>query len=67
MKTFFMTVAASMAGFLMAMGIIFLFTLCSCTYNISMAHTTGQASDVIDDTPSSQATLTPIIKYPGAK
>lgn len=67
MKTFILTVFASAGGFLVAMGILFLLSLCSCTYNISMAHTEGTASDVIDDTPSAQATLTPVLTYPGAK
>jgi len=67
MKLFFLTLLSSMAGFLMALGILFLFSFCSCTYNISMAHTNGQANDVIDDTQSPQNTLTPIFKYPGAR
>lgn len=28
----------------------------SCTYNISMVHTEGQASDVVDDTTTTEAT-----------
>lgn len=37
--------------------------LSSCTYNISMAHTSGMASDVIDDTQSPQNTLSPVVKF----
>ena len=37
--------------------------LASCTYNVSMAHTSGTAEDVIDDTasntPSTSASLNP--------
>jgi len=32
--------------------------LSSCTYNISMAHTQGRATDVIDSTQSAKATPT---------
>jgi hypothetical protein len=40
--------------------------LCGCTYNISMAHTTGTASDVIDDTASNTPTASPTISIPPA-
>jgi hypothetical protein len=36
----------------------------SCTYNISMAHTSGQASDVIDDIQTPQNTVSPTIEAP---
>jgi hypothetical protein len=36
----------------------------SCTYNISMAHTSGQASDVIDDTLTPQNTISPNLEVP---
>lgn len=35
--------------------------ICSCTYNVSMAHTEGTAEDVIDDTASNSPTLSPNI------
>jgi hypothetical protein len=38
--------------------IIFGLLLSACTYTISMAHTEGSASDVIDDTPEANGTLT---------
>ncbi len=36
----------------------------SCTYNISMAHTEGQADDVIRDTLTPQNTVSPDIQIP---
>lgn len=44
--------------------IVSLFKLCSCTYNISMAHTEGAASDVIDDTQSNTANISPNLTIP---
>ncbi len=41
----------------MASTTMILFT--GCTYNISMAHTEGQANDVIDDTQSNQPNVSP--------
>lgn len=41
-----------------------LFLCASCTYNISMAHTEGSASDVIDDTQTPTSTVSPDIKIP---
>ena len=35
-----------------------------CTYNISMAHTEGTASDVIDDTQSNQPVVSPTVSIP---
>jgi len=40
------------------------FCLTSCTYNISMAHTEGTASDVIDDTQSNTPDVSPTITVP---
>jgi len=42
--------------------IVFLST--SCTYNISMAHTSGYADDVIDDTASNTPNVSPVINIP---
>lgn len=36
----------------------------SCTYNVSMAHTEGTATDVIDDTASNTPTVSPTISVP---
>lgn len=33
----------------------------SCTYNVSMAHTEGTATDVIDDTASNTPNISPTI------
>lgn len=38
--------------------------LSSCTYNVSMAHTEGTATDVIDDTASNQPNVSPNISIP---
>jgi len=41
--------------------------LTACTYNISMAHTEGTATDTIDDTTSQQPNISPTITaLPGA-
>ncbi len=39
--------------------------LCSCTFNVSMAHTSGTATDVIDDTASNTPNVSPNISIPG--
>lgn len=36
----------------------------SCTYNISMAHTSGTATDVIDDTASNTPNVSPTVTVP---
>ena len=36
----------------------------SCTYNISIAHTEGTASDVIDDTASNTPNVAPVLTIP---
>ncbi len=40
--------------------------LSSCTYNISMAHTEGTATDVIDDTQSNTPDVAPVLNIPAA-
>lgn len=40
--------------------------LTSCTYNISMAHTEGTATDVIDDTQSNEPNVSPVVSIPAA-
>jgi hypothetical protein len=39
-------------------------TLTACTYNISMAHTEGTATDVIDDTQSNTPDIKPTLTIP---
>ncbi len=36
----------------------------ACTYNVSMAHTSGTAEDVIDDTASNTPNISPNITVP---
>lgn len=36
----------------------------SCTYNVSMAHTSGTAADVIDDTASNTPNVSPTVTVP---
>lgn len=36
----------------------------ACTYNVSMAHTSGTADDVIDDTASNTPNVSPTITVP---
>lgn len=46
---------------------IFVFMACffsSCTYNVSMAHTSGTAQDVIDDTASNSPNVSPVVNIP---
>jgi hypothetical protein len=40
------------------------FLLTSCTFNVSMAHTQGTATDVIDDTSSNNPNVSPTLKIP---
>jgi uncharacterized protein YcfL len=40
------------------------FLLAGCSYNISMAHTSGQATDTIDDAASSTPTISPTVTIP---
>lgn len=42
----------------------FITTMTSCTYNISMAHTSGMADDVIDDNASNTPNISPNITVP---
>ena len=45
--------------------IIFLvLTLLSCTYNISMSHTSGGSSDETEDTSSNTPNISPIVNLP---
>lgn len=39
-------------------------TLTSCSYNISMVHTEGQASDVIDETTTQTPDISPTLTIP---
>lgn len=41
-----------------------MFLLSGCTYNISMAHTSGMAEDVIDDTASNTPNVSPTVTVP---
>ncbi len=42
--------------------LLIILSLLSCTYNISMVHTEGTASDVIDETNANTPTVTATIK-----
>lgn len=46
--------------FLIAAGVM----LTACTYNVSMVHTEGQASDVIDETSTNAPNVAPTIALP---
>ncbi len=41
-----------------------MFLLSGCTYNVSMAHTSGHADDVIDDTASNTPNVSPTVTVP---
>ncbi len=67
MKYIAAAIFLSFTWFLAVVGAVCLlsmFALAGCTYNISMAHTEGTASDVIDDTQSPQNTVSPNIEIP---
>jgi len=58
MKSYIYTILVFLACVSMAL-------LCkSCTYNVSMAHTQGQADDVIDDTASNTPNVSPNVNIP---
>ena len=40
--------------------------LSACTYNVSMAHTEGSATDVIDDTASNTPNVSPTVSIPAS-
>jgi len=46
--------------------LIALTLLSSCTYTISMVHTQGEASDVIDETSSASAKVDPQLNIPAS-
>lgn len=46
--------------------LIALLALSSCTYTISMVHTQGEASDVIDETSSASAKVDPVVNIPAS-
>jgi hypothetical protein len=48
------------------LAIIALVVLSSCTYTISMVHTEGQASDVIDETSTPTANVSPTVTIPAS-
>jgi hypothetical protein len=64
MKYMSLAILAGLNGFLIFCGILFVLSLFSCTYNVSMAHTSGQASDVIDDNQTPTATVSPTLDVP---
>ena len=50
--------------FVLSTTIFCLTCMTSCTYNVSMAHTSGYADDVIDDTASNTPNVSPTITVP---
>ena len=44
--------------------VVILVMTVSCTYNVSMAHTEGQATDIIDDTQTPSNTVSPNLNLP---
>lgn len=42
-----------------------LILLDSCTYTITLVHTEGQASDVVDETTTSSTDVSPSLEIPG--
>ena len=50
--------------FIFSTAIFFITCLSSCSYNISMAHTEGMATDVIDDAASNTPDISPTVTIP---
>jgi hypothetical protein len=46
--------------------LLILLFLTSCTYTITLVHTEGQATDVVDDTNTPTATVTPTVNIPAS-
>lgn len=44
--------------------VMMLLCMTSCTYNVSMAHTQGTATDTIDDTASNTPNVSPTVTVP---
>ena len=58
-------VLCAFCGILLFLAILFVVSIFSgCTYNVSMAHTEGTASDVIDDTQAPENTVSPNLTIP---
>lgn len=49
---------------LRTLAVLVLASTTACTYNVSMAHTSGMAEDVIDDTASNTPNVSPTITVP---
>lgn len=49
---------------LKAVALLVLASTTACTYNVSMAHTSGYADDVIDDTASNTPNVSPTVTVP---
>lgn len=43
-----------------------LFTMTACNYTVSMSHSEGQATDVIDSNPKADGDFSPTLEAPGA-
>ena len=41
------------------------FMMSACTYNVSMAHTEGTATDVVDSNQSAEGEVSPNLELPG--
>ena len=50
--------------FVLGIAISFALCLTGCTYNVSMAHTQGTATDTIDDTASNTPNISPNVTVP---
>lgn len=56
-----------MSRFLDGMFLFIIFaSLTACTYNISMVHTEGEATDVIDDTDNVSPDISPTLSVPAS-
>jgi len=43
-----------------------LLIMTACNYTVSMSHSEGQANDVIDSNPNTEADVSPTLDFPGA-
>lgn len=57
-------IATSMGAILLVVSFLLCTFLQSCTYTITMVHTEGSATDVVDETQSTQADIKPDLTIP---
>jgi len=62
LKQFFYLIGVTIM--LIALALIMLVSITSCTYSINQVHTSGEASDVVDETENVDPTIDPTLNIP---